>query len=201
MKPYAELLFAETMDNIDCAKKQIRAIISKSSVPEDPRHADNVLEWLLKLKPDADEALQIAALAHDIDRADDRTKIKRADFDDYDQFKAAHAYHSAAILKQILQQCQVESSVTENACQLVEQHEVGGDPRSDLLKDADSISYFEVNMPLYFQREGYEETLRRCIWGYQRLSPKMKEVCQKLTYSHDVLDKILKETVSTAFDR
>jgi Domain of unknown function (DUF4202) len=196
MKPYAGLLFAETMDSINCAKLQIRAIISKSSVPEDPRHADNVLTWLLKLKPDADEALQIAALAHDIDRADEQTKIKRADFDDYDQFKAAHAHHSATILKQILHKCQVEQSIIDNACQLVEQHEVGGDPRSDLLKDADSISYFEVNMPLYFQREGYEETLYRCIWGYQRLSPKMQEVCQNITYSHDILNKILKEAVS-----
>lgn len=76
----------------------------------------------------------------------------------------------------------------------------GGDPRSNLLKDADSISYFEVNMPLYFQREGYEETLKRCIWGYHRLSPKMKEVCQSLSYSHDVLNKILKETVSNKDD-
>ena len=200
MKPYAGWLFAETMNSIDSAKKQIRAIISKSSVPEDPRHADNVLEWLLKLKPDADDALQIAALAHDIDRADDQTKIKRADFNDYDQFKAAHAHHSATILKQILQQCQVEPSIVDNACELVEQHEVGGDPRSDLLKDADSISYFEVNMPLYFQREGYEETLRRGIWGYQRLSPKMQEVCKKISYSDDVLDAILAEVVSTSLE-
>lgn len=200
MKPYAGLLFAETMDSINCAKQQIRVIISKSSVPEDPRHADNVLEWLLKLKPDADEALQLAALAHDIDRANEQTKIKRADFNDYDQFKAAHAHHSAVILKQILQQYQVEPSIIENACQLVELHEVGGDPRSDLLKDADSISYFEVNMPLYFQREGYEETLKRCIWGYHRLSPKMKKVCQSFSYSHDVLNKILKETVSIKDD-
>ena len=144
--------------------------------------------------------MQIAALAHDIDRADDQAKIKQANFNDYDQFKAAHAHHSAMILKQILHKCQVEQSIIDNACQLVEQHEVGGDPRSDLLKDADSISYFEVNMPLYFQREGYEETLKRSIWGYQRLSPKMKQVCQKLTYSHDVLDKILKETISNWHD-
>ena len=200
MKPHAGLLLAVTMDSIDCAKQQIRTIISKSSVPEDPMHSDNVLKWLLKLKPDADEALQIAALAHDIDRADDQAKIKQANFHDYDQFKAAHAHHSAKILKQILHKCQVEQSIIDNACQLVEQHEVGGDPRSDLLKDADSISYFEVNMPLYFQREGYEETLKRCIWGYHRLSPKMKEVCQSLSYSHDVLNKILKETVSNKDD-
>ena len=200
MKPHAGLLLAVTMDSIDCAKQQIQTIISKSSVPEDPMHSDNVLKWLLKLKPDADEALQIAALAHDIDRADDQAKIKQANFHDYDQFKAAHAHHSATILKQILHKCQVEQSIIDNACQLVEQHEVGGDPRSDLLKDADSISYFEVNMPLYFQREGYEETLKRCIWGYHRLSPKMKEVCQSLSYSHDVLNKILKETVSNKDD-
>jgi len=173
-------------------------IISETSVPEDPIHAENVLEWLLKLKPDADEALQIAALAHDIDRADERRKIQRADFNDYNQFKVAHAHNSAKILKEILHECQVEQSIIDEACRLVNRHEIGGDPRSDLLKDADSISYFEVNMPLYFQREGYEETLNRCIWGYQRLSPKMKGICQNITYSHDSLDKILKEAVSKA---
>ena len=186
------------IDSIACAKQQIRAIISKSSVPEDPIHAENVLEWLLKLKPDADEALQIAALAHDIDRADERKKIQRSDFNDYDQFKAAHANNSATILKKILHECQVEQSIVYEACRLVKRHEIGGDAHADLLKDADSISFFEVNMPLYFQREGYEETLKRCIWGYQRLSPKMKQICQKITYSHYSLDKILKEAIYKA---
>jgi len=183
------------IDSIACAKQKIRAVISKSSVPEDPIHAENVLEWLLKLKPDADETLQVAALAHDIDRSDERTKIQRSDFNDYNLFKAAHANNSAKILKDILHKCQVEQSVVDEACRLVERHEIGGDPRSDLLKDADSISYFEVNMPLYFQREGYEETLKRCIWGYHRLSPKMKEICQNITYPHHSLAKILKEAI------
>ena len=186
------------MDSITCAKQKIRAIISKSRVPEDPIHAENVLEWILKLKPDADEALQIAALAHDIDRADERRKIQRSDFNDYDRFKAAHANNSAKILKKILDECQVKQLIIVEARRLVELHEIGGDPCSDLLKDADSISYFEVNMPLYYQREGYEETLKRCIWGYQRLSPKMKQICQKITYSQYPLDKILKATVSKA---
>ena len=185
------------MDSIACAKQKIRAIISKSNVPEDPIHAENVLEWLLKLKPDADEGLQIAALSHDIDRADESRKVRRSDFNDYNLFKAAHASNSAKILKDILHKCQVEQSIVDEACQLVERHEIGGDPRSDLLKDADSISYFEVNMPLYFQREGYEETLKRCIWGYHRLSPKMKEICQNITYPHHSLAKILKEAIYT----
>ena len=194
-KPYVESLFAEMMDSIECAKRKIRAVISKSGVPEDPVHAENVLEWVLRLKPDTDEALQIAALAHDIDRADEKRKVRRSDFNDYNKFKAAHANNSAKILNEILHECHVEQSVIDEACRLVERHEVGGDPHSDLLKDADGISYFEVNMPLYFQREGYEETLKRCIWGYQRLSPKMKAICQKMTYSHHSLVKILQETV------
>ena len=76
------------MDSIECAKRKIRSVISKSGVPEDPVHAENVLEWVLKLKPDADEALQIAALAHDIDRADERRKVWRSNFNDYNAFKA-----------------------------------------------------------------------------------------------------------------
>ena len=186
------------INNIACAKQKIRTIISKSGVPEDQIHAENVLEWILKLKPDANEALQISALAHDIDRADERKKINRSDFNDYNQFKAAHANNSAKILKDILHKCQVEQTIVDEACRLVEQHEIGGDPHSDLLKDADSISYFEVNMPLYFQREGYEETLNRCIWGYRRLSPSMKKICQKITYPQHLLVKILKEAIYKA---
>jgi len=197
-KPYVELLFAGMMDSIECAKRKIRAVISKSGIPEDPVHSKNVLEWVLKLKPGADESLQIAALAHDIDRADEKRKVQRSDFNYYNAFKAAHANNGAKILKEILYKCHVEQSIIDEACRLVERHEVGGDTRSDLLKDADSISFFEVNMPLYFQREGYEETLKRCIWGYHRLSPKMKEFCRNMTYPQHSLVRILKEAIYKA---
>ncbi len=197
-KPYIGSLVAEMMSSIECAKRKIRAVISKSDVPEDPVHAENVLDWVLQLRPDADEALQIAALAHDIDRADERRKVRHTDFKDYNAFKAAHANNSAKILKGILHECHVDQSIIDEACRLVERHEVGGDLRSDLLKDADSISYFEVNMPLYFQREGYEETLKRSIWGYRRLSPKIKEICRNMTYPQYPLDKILKEAIYKA---
>jgi len=197
-KPYIGSLVAEMMDSIECAKRKIRAVISKSSVPEDPVHAENVLDWVLKLRSDADEALQIAALSHDIDRADERRRVRRTDFKDYNAFKAAHANNSAKILKEILHDCHMEQSIIDEACRLVERHEVGGDLRSDLLKDADSISFFEVNLPLYFQREGYEETLKRCIWGYHRLSPKIKEICRNMTYPQYPLVKILKEAIYKA---
>ncbi len=183
------------MDNIGRAKRKIRALIAGSRVPEDPCHADNTLEWLLRLEPDADQALQLAALAHDIDRADEVRKVKRANFDDYDAFKSAHAHNSAEILRSILIRCDVEADIVDEACRLVEVHEVGGDPRSDLLKDADSISYFDVNLPLYYQREGWHETKRRSSWGYRRLSERARKIVETISYGEEALIRLLQEVI------
>lgn len=189
------------MDSISCAKEKIRAIIAGSRVPEDPRHAENTLEWLLKLDPQADQSLQIAALAHDIDRANEAQKIRRKDFSDYEAFKAAHAISSSTILQNILTKCGVERDVADEACRLVEYHEIGGDPRTDLLKDADSISFFEVNLPLYYQREDPAETRRRCVWGYQRLSSRMKKVAQSMTYEDYELTLLFRKAIGESSNK
>ncbi|MEA3397891.1 MAG: DUF4202 family protein [Chloroflexota bacterium] len=183
------------MDSVDCAKQRIRLVISGSRVPEDSRHADNTLKWLLRLAPDADDALQLAALAHDIDRAINEVKVKRADYDDYDAFKAAHAGNGAEILRPILTACCVERHIVDEACRLVEVHEIGGDLRSDLLKDADGISYFDVNLPLYYRREGWEEAKRRSRWGYRRLSPRAQEIVRHIAYEEEELSRLLREVV------
>jgi len=183
------------MDNIDRAKQKIRAIIAGSPVPEDPRHADNTLEWLSRLQPDAGDALQLAALAHDIDRAIEEIKVKRADFDDYDAFKAAHARNGAKILRPMLNACEVAGDILDEACRLVEVHEVGGDPNSDLLKDADSISYFDVNLPLYYQREGWAETKRRSLWGYRRLSARARLIVEDISYGEEAIIRLLREVI------
>ncbi len=183
------------MNSIDCAKEKIRGVIAGSHVPEDPRHADNTLEWLLRLDPNADEALQLAALAHDIDRALEATKVKRADFNDYDAFKAAHASNGADILRPLLRECGVERKLLDEACRLVTVHEVGGDPRADLLKDADSISYFDSNLPLYYQREGWAETTRRSLWGYRRLSARAREIVKNISYEKEEITRLLSDVI------
>ena len=183
------------MDNIDYAKQKIRAVIAGSRVPEDPGHADNTLEWLLRLQPDAGEALQLAALAHDIDRAIEGIKVRRADFDDYDVFKAAHARHGAELLRPILTECGVARDIVDEAYRLVMVHEVGGDPDSDLLKDADSISYFDVNLPLYYQREGWAESKRRSLWGYRRLSVRASKIVKNIGYEEKAMNRLLREVI------
>ncbi len=186
------------IDRIQHVKETIEAVVAKSRVPEDPVHSKNTLAWLLRLKPDADEALKIAALGHDIERAIERRKVRRADFDDYEKFKAAHARNSALVLREIMQKCGLPAAITDDVCLLVRRHEVGGDERCDLLKDADSISYFEVNLPHYFAREGYSETLRRTIWGYHRLSASGRHFIRSIKYETDILETLLQEAVLAA---
>ena len=189
------------MDSGECTKQEIRAVIAGSKVSEDSRHAENTLDWLLRFKPDADEALQIAALGHDIERALETRKIIRTDFSEYDIFKAAHARNSAEILREIMEGCGMSQEMTSEVCLLVCRHETGGDPHADLIKNADGVSYFHVNMPLYYQREGWEETKRRCIWGYGRLSPRMKEIVENMSQSDEKLMKLLKEAIREAHSK
>lgn len=181
-KQSAGCSYVVTMKSIEYTKQKIREIVARSSVPEDPVHSRNTLVWLLKLKPDADDALQIAALGHDIERALTERKVQRTDFSNYDEFKAAHARNSAEILRKIMLEFGVQDHIIEEVYRLVCSHEVGGDQRADLIRDADSISFFEVNLPLYFERSSYEETKQRCIWGYKRLSAKAKH--HVLTFSY-----------------
>ena len=86
------------MNSIQCAEERIRSVISRSKVPEDPLHAENTLAWVLRLMPEADEALQLAALGHDIDRAIESRRVRKDRFRSFDEFKAAHAANSAEIL-------------------------------------------------------------------------------------------------------
>jgi len=179
------------MSNIEYANQKILQLIAKSNLPEDLPHAKNILKWLLRLKPEADESLRLAALAHDIDRAGEHTKVKRSDFIDYSSFKVAHAQHSAEILQLILEECKVEKSVVEESCRLVLLHEVGGDDRSDLLMYADSISFFDVNLPHYFRREGWKETLRRAVWGLKRIPNELWSLIDNISFINKDLIKII----------
>jgi hypothetical protein len=183
------------MESIRCAEKRIRSVISRSQVPEDPLHAENTLAWVLKLMPEADEAMKIAALGHDIDRAVENRRVQKHDFRSFDDFKAAHASNSADILESILEECCVEEPVKVEACRLVRLHETGGDERSDTLKYADSMSFFENNIPLYFARNGWTKTKQRALWGYGRLSSGLRRIVAEFRYESDELNALLKEVV------
>ncbi|MFQ5824539.1 MAG: DUF4202 family protein [bacterium] len=182
------------LDFLTNIEKEIEQIIQKSNLPEDFQHAHNTRIWILKLKPDANWALQLAALAHDIERAIPQRKITRSEYEDFNAFKRAHALNSARIVGEILEKYPLSDTIKSRIKYLIELHEFGrdGDPELLVLKDADSLSFFEVNLPLYFQRNSEQETLFRMRWGYARLSNQAKKFVKKMSYKNDRLNKLLR---------
>jgi len=183
------------MGNIDYLKRKIEEIIKKSPVSEDPIHSKNTLEWLLKLKPDADEALKIAALGHDIERAIEERKVRREDYKNYDEFKDAHASNSAKVLTEIMEACNISKKIVDDIFFLVCHHETGGSERVDILRDADSISFFQVNVPDYFIRNGVEETKKRYLWGYRKLPDNLKRVVAEFDYQNKELESLVRTCI------
>ncbi len=183
------------MNKIAAVKDRIIRVINKSSVPEDPIHAKNTLEWLLKLKPDANETLQIATLGHDIERAIEKRKVKRKDYKSYDEFKDAHALNSAKIMKEIMKEHNMNKAMIEKAFFLVRHHENGGTKLADVLKNADSISFFHVGLPFYHIRHNLEQTKERCLWGLKRLPQSLRRIVAKFNYRNPKLNSFIKNRI------
>jgi 1L-myo-inositol 1-phosphate cytidylyltransferase / CDP-L-myo-inositol myo-inositolphosphotransferase len=172
---------------------EILQILSHSAIPEDYEHALNVLKWVNRLKPDADFPLRIASIGHDIERALPEQKVQRMNFPSYDDFKRAHAENSAKIVNEILSMYPIAQDVIERVHCLIANHEFGKDGDLDLtiLKDADSLSFFEIGLPYYFLREGEKETYFRMQWGYDRMSGRAKRYLKNFSNGEDILNDFL----------
>lgn len=149
----------------------------------------------MKLKPEADIALQIAALGHDIERSIDERKIRREDYTDYNDFKKEHSKSSARILQKILFTYHIKQTIIDDVADLVIFHEFGGNPEADILKDADSISFFDVSLPFYFQRNSEKETAFRILWGYKRLSKYSGSIVRNFRYDNTKLEELFRKIV------
>jgi hypothetical protein len=180
---------------------EIERNISKSEIPEDSKHSKNTRAWVLRLKPEADIALQIAALGHDIERSIKELKIKRKNYTDYNEFKMAHARNSAKVLDDLLSKYDLNETIRYKVSNLVSHHEFGGNPEANILKDADSISYFDVNLPFYFQRNSKGETEYRIIWEYQRLSDEGKSIVRNFSYDNIELEALFRVVVCEVSDK
>lgn len=107
----------------DSAFACIRAAVRRSHPPEDPAHAEDTLRWLLSLCPDADDALRIAALGHDIERALPDGRVLREEYAGCDAFKQAHARRSAAILAELLHRCGFDAAFVADVASLIARRE------------------------------------------------------------------------------
>lgn len=184
------------MSNFNDIKKEIYLILPKSPLDFELVHAQLVLKWVLKLKPDANEALKISAIGHDIDRA--ITGITEKDLIDYsniNKFKKEHGVRSANFVVDILKTHNYPEDIIEETRHLIKNHEFGGNENSNILMNADSLAYFEYNIPSYLKRNGEERTKDKIKFMYNRLSPEAKKLVLKIGFNNQEISDLIKDAL------
>jgi len=148
------------------------------------RHLNRTLDWLLVLDPDASEALRLAAVLHDIERAfgPDEAPPDRTD-PISSVYTAWHQERSARLAADWLGEEQhAPRALVDEVRGLVGMHEDGGNPDADLLQAADSIAFLEIQVDLFLDmvRDGRISRAaaeRKFRWMFDRVRvPRAREI-------------------------
>lgn len=159
---------------------------NKAGKPSQIKHFIRTVHWVKVLKPDADDALLISAVAHDIERAfrkQDMEEKKHSYSYSDPKFFRLHEERGAEIIGDFLKEQGATAEIVERVKMLVSRHEEGGNDDQNLLKDADSVSFFETNISLFLTKHvqdvGKEKVRGKFDWMFNRItSEKAKQIAR-----------------------
>lgn len=146
------------------------------NIHDNADHLVRTVDWLDKLDPEAGEALRIAAVAHDVERAFGEGRIPpTSEYVDWDDpvYNLWHGERSAKFLSGFLRRHGAEKNLIREVGRLVVVHEVGGFPEADILKDADSLSFLEINVDKFIswipEKVSKEEVKKKFDYMFNRI--------------------------------
>lgn len=175
-------------------KQFVKESFEKCGFREQIKHLERTVYWVKRLKPDADEALLIAAFAHDIQTAfrweELQKEIYKTKFVDKERLKK-HQEEGARIIGEFLEKQGANPEIINRVKMLISKHEEGGNEDQTLLKDADSISFFENNIEMFLKRAkdvGKEKIRQKFDWMYNRITSEEAKNIVKLWYQKAIND-------------
>lgn len=124
--------------------------------PYNSHHLVRALEWLDRLAPGSSEAVRLATLTHDMERAFPGPDQPVATTLDDPAYYTAHSDRSARIVGRWLHDQGAGEDLIREVEALIRAHEFGGWPEADLVQAADSLSFLDTNIDLFlgFVRSG-----------------------------------------------
>ncbi len=148
-------------------------------------HLLKALEWIDQLDPNASEALRLATLTHDMERAfpgPDQPihKVIRG-FDDH-EYNKAHSKRSARIVGEWLREQSADEALIHDVEKLILAHEDGGWPEANLIQAADSLSFLDTNVDLFLNmarsgKRSVDEIKLKFDYTYERIQvPQAREI-------------------------
>jgi kynurenine formamidase len=128
--------------------EQARAWVAE--VHPHAHHLTRTLDWVVELEPDASEALRIAAVTHDIERAFPDPSAGWDSARDWDapDYNRWHQDRCAEMVRDWLGARGADPRLAGDVEALVRVHEEGGWHDADVLQAADSLSFLETMVPL-----------------------------------------------------
>ena len=161
-------------------------------------NADHLIRtayWIRELTPKPSEALLIAALTHDIERVFKEgrkpsvSKMRKWDDQKENQW---HSERSAKFVKDFLKKENTKTDLIEEVLRLINHHEEGGWDEADLLRDADSLSFLEINVPFFISRIPKElskkEVKEKFNYMFMRIGSKKAREIAKPFYKKAMFD-------------
>lgn len=138
------------------------------------RHLLRTRDWVRELRPDAGEALAVAALTHDVDRdaAGQAPVAEQVAAWDDEAAVAAHAARSSELVAAWLRDEGAVEAFVEEVRELVRLHESGGTEDADVLQAADSLAFLETNPAARWVRDGHaapEQARNKLRWMHARI--------------------------------
>lgn len=156
--------------------EQVRDFVEASFGEQKMAYFDRTVYWVTVLKPEADEAMLIAAVSHDLGRAlfseEQKALLEKYSFIS-DEFLFFHQEKSAEAITGFLKEKEAEIELIRKVKFLVMQHEFGGNEDQNILKDADSISFFETNAQSFVEKKttvGVARVKEKFEWMFFRIS-------------------------------
>jgi len=141
------------------------------------RHFERTVFWFEQLlERSLTEAERVAAYSHDIERGFREPLDSNQPLPNYtgEDFLKHHQQEGAKIMATFLVERNMNNDDIELVKHLIEKHEQGGDDLQNVLKDADSISFFETNVKDFVEKkaltEGYEHVRAKLDWMFDRIT-------------------------------
>jgi hypothetical protein len=154
--------------------------------PYNSRHLLESLIWLDRIAPGSREAVRLATLTHDMERAfpGSDSPVMRGLGDA--EYHAAHSARSARIVGAWLRERGAAEALVRDVEALILVHEDGGWPEANAVQAADSLSFLTTNVDLFlgFVRSGKfgaSDVKWKFGYTYERIQlPHAKELARPL---------------------
>lgn len=148
----------ERIDRVNAADPN-RLVVAGEARPKELAHAEMMSRWVKRLRPDASEALEVAARAHHIKR----WVIPRSSYPSgrrgYLQWRRElHQFHADEAGK-ILSEVGYEHAFIERVQRLVQKFDLRRDPEVQTLEDALCLVFLETQLGDMRRQHGEEKLL------------------------------------------